>query len=160
MNAPTFLYFAYGSNMNPERIRHRIPDARPVGRAALHGWKVVERLYADIERAKGERVNGVLYCVTPTELHRLDAYEGFPKIYDCIRVKVKAELMGDENIRYDVPAFTYVMTEATRRERNGKKYPTDYRITCAAGAMYWKLPSNPFGALKPVEEKRSWLKWW
>ena len=33
MNPDTYLYFAYGSNMNPERIRQRIPEARPVGRA-------------------------------------------------------------------------------------------------------------------------------
>ena len=52
----TFLYFAYGSNMNPEQIRRRIPEARAVGRATLRGWKVVERLYADIERSRGSRV--------------------------------------------------------------------------------------------------------
>ena len=160
MNAPNFLYFAYGSNMNPDRARARIPDARPVGRATLHGWRVVERLYADIERAKGGRVDGVLYCVTPTELHRLDAYEGFPRIYDCIEVCVYAELMGKEAVRYRVPAFTYVMTAAARRERSGKRYPEDYRITCAVGARYWKLPNNPFGILKPEAEKRGWFGLW
>ena len=160
MNAPNFLYFAYGSNMNPERIRTRIPDARPVGRATLRGWRLVERLYADIERAKGGRVDGVLYCVTPTELHRLDAYEGFPRIYDCIEVCVYAELMGKEAERHRVPAFTYVMTDAMRRERAGKKYPADYRIICAVGARYWKLPNNPFGVLKPEVEKRGWFGLW
>ena len=42
MNPDTYLYFAYGSNMNPERIRQRIPEARPVGRATLRGWRIVE----------------------------------------------------------------------------------------------------------------------
>lgn len=78
VNPDTFLYFAYGSNLNPERIRQRIPDARPVGRATLKGWRLVERLYADIEKSRGSRVEGVLYLVTTTELHRLDAYEGYP----------------------------------------------------------------------------------
>ncbi len=160
MNAPTFLYFAYGSNMNPERMRRRLPEARAVGRASLHGWRLVERLYADIERAKGGRVNGVLYCVTPTELHRLDAYEGFPRVYDCIRVSVHAELMNEEAVRYRVPAFTYVMTAAARRERSGKRYPEDYRITCAVGARYWKFPNNPFGILQPEPEKRGWFGLW
>ena len=54
------FYFAYGSNMNPDRIRERIPNARVVGRATIRGWRLVERLYADIERAKGGRVEGVL----------------------------------------------------------------------------------------------------
>ena len=29
MESQTYLYFAYGSNLNPERMRRRIPDARP-----------------------------------------------------------------------------------------------------------------------------------
>ena len=74
MESQTYLYFAYGSNLNPERMRRRIPDARPVGRATLRGWRLVERLYADIEKARGGRVEGVLYLVTPTELRRLDAF--------------------------------------------------------------------------------------
>ena len=50
------FYFAYGSNMNPVRIRQRIPQARLVGKATIKGWRLVERLYADIERAKGRTV--------------------------------------------------------------------------------------------------------
>ena len=46
--------------MNPERIRQRIPEARPVGRATLRGWRLVERLYADVEKARGGRAEGKL----------------------------------------------------------------------------------------------------
>ena len=151
----TFLYFAYGSNLNPEQIRRRIPEARAVGRATLRGWKLVERLYADIERSRGSRVEGVLYLVTKTELHRLDLYEGYPSVYNCVKVIVHAELMGSRATRYRVPAFTYAMTPETRKLRDGKPYPDGYRITCATGARYWGLP-NAFGALKPVE-KRRWV---
>ena len=151
----TFLYFAYGSNLNPEQIRRRIPEARAVGRATLRGWKLVERLYADIERSRESRVEGVLYLVTTTELHRLDAYEGYPNIYNCVEVFVDAELMGYRSTRYRVPAFTYAMTPETRKLRDGKPYPDGYRITCATGARYWGLP-NAFGALKPIE-KRRWV---
>lgn len=153
MEQPTFLYFAYGSNMNPERIRRRIPDARPVGRAALRGWRLVERLYADIERSRGGRVEGVLYLVTEAELRRLDAFEGCPGVYRRVRVAVYAELAGGRAARYRVPAFTYAMTERTRRARDGKPYPGDYRIVCATGARHWELP-DAFGALKPVERRR------
>ena len=152
----TFLYFAYGSNLNPEQIRRRIPEARAVGRATLRGWKLVERLYADIERSRGSRVEGVLYLVTKTELHRLDLYEGYPSVYNCVKVIVHAELMGSRAIRYRVPAFTYAMTPETRKLREGKPYPDGYRITCATGARYWGLP-NAFGALKPIE-KRRWVE--
>ena len=64
--------------------------------------------------------------------------------------------MGNRMTRYRIPAFTYAMTPSTRKERNGKHYPEDYRIVCATGTRYWGLP-NAFGALKPVKEKRSWF---
>ena len=67
------FYFAYGSNMNPDRIRERIPGARLVGKAIIKGWKLAERLYADIERSRGARVEGVLYLVNETERFRLDS---------------------------------------------------------------------------------------
>ena len=72
------FYFAYGSNMNPERIRERIPMARTVGPAVILGWRLKERLYADIERSAGGRVDGVLYLLTQIEIFRLDEYEGYP----------------------------------------------------------------------------------
>jgi len=131
------FYFAYGSNMNPDRIRERIPQARVVGPATIKGWRLRERLYADIERSRGGRVDGVLYLVTQTEMYRLDAYEGYPRTYGC--VEVEAHL--DRNHR--VQAFTYVMTAAARAERNGQRYPEAYRLLCSAGAR-WHGIKNPF----------------
>ena len=124
------FYFAYGSNMNPDRIRQRIPGARLVGKAHIKGWKLAERLYADIDRARGERVEGVLYLVTPSELFRLDAYEGYPRTYNCIGVNA---YLDNEHKVY---AVTYVMTPETKKERDGKPYPHDYRLICSAGAHY------------------------
>lgn len=124
------FYFAYGSNMNPDRIRERIPQARLVGRATIHGWRLVERLYADIERAKGGRVEGVLYLVTQSEAYRLDAYEGFPRVYASVGVNAYLDSA------HKVYAFTYAMTEATKKERDGRPYPKDYRLICSAGANW------------------------
>ena len=151
-----YLYFAYGSNMNPERIRYRIPEARALGRATLKGWKVTERLYADIDRARGGRVEGVLYCVSETELRRLDFYEGYPKTYERVAVMVGASLMG-MNTPTRIPAITYVMTEETKKEREGKKYPDDYRIICAVGARYWGLKRNAFGSVPAVRPRQAWF---
>lgn len=36
-DAPTFLNFAYGSNMLTDRLRERVPSARPVAVARLAG---------------------------------------------------------------------------------------------------------------------------
>ena len=124
------FYFAYGSNMNPDRIRERIPQARLVGKATIKGWRLRERLYADIECAKGCTVEGVLYLVNQTELYRLDAYEGFPNIYGSVQVNAWLDA------KHKVSAFTYAMTEATKKEREGKEYPRSYRLICSTGAEY------------------------
>ncbi len=140
-----FFYFAYGSNMNPDRIRERIPQARAVGAAEIRGWRLRERLYADIERAKGGRVYGVLYVVTQSELYRLDAYEGYPRVYACCGVD--AYLDPTHKVR----AFTYAMTPETKAEREGRNYPESYRLICSAGAnwhrvknAYWRRGDPPF----------------
>lgn len=141
METNTSLYFAYGSNMDPAQMRRRIPDARVVGRAVLKGWRIAERLYADIEKSRGGRVYGVLYLLSTKEMRRLDIFEGYPRTYECGKVVVHAEVMGSRSVRYRVPAYTYFMTEEARRARDGRRYPESYRATCAAGARFWGLPS-------------------
>ncbi len=131
------FYFAYGSNMNPDRIRERIPQARVAATAHITGWRLKERLYADIERSRGGRVDGVLYLVTQSEMFRLDAYEGYPRTYGCI------ELDAIIDPKHKVRAFTYVMTETARAAREGRKYPKDYRLICSAGA-HWHGIRNAF----------------
>ena len=149
METNTSLYFAYGSNMNVEQMRRRIPDARVVGRAVLKGWRVVERLYADIEKSSGGRVYGVLYLLSAKEMRRLDIYEGYPRTYECGKVVVHAEVMGSRSVRYRVPAYAYFMTKESRKAREGRRYPESYRATCAAGARFWGLPSA-FGKRETV----------
>ena len=124
------FYFAYGSNMNPSRIAQRIPQARAVGVARIKGWKLVERLYADIERCEGAEVDGVLYLLNREEILQLDLCEGYPKVYDCIGVDAYLDA------KHKVYAFTYTMTEATKRRREGKPYPPDYRLLCSRGAFW------------------------
>ena len=131
------FYFAYGSNMNPDRIRERIPMARLVGKATIRGWRLRERLYADIERAKGCAVEGVLYLVTQSEQYRLDAYEGYPSVYDCVGVDAYLDA------KHKVYAVTYAMTDETKKAREGKPYPRNYRLLCSAGAN-WHGVKNAF----------------
>ena len=153
MNGQHLFYFAYGSNMNPDRIRQRIPFARAIGKAEIRGWKIAERLYADIDREKGGRVEGVLYCLSQSELRQLDAYEGYPSVYDSFMVNAYL----DDG--HKVKAVTYAMTAKTKAEREGKAYPEDYRIICAVGARWWGV-KNSFGILKPVEAKKEKRHWW
>lgn len=127
------LYFAYGSNMNPARAAARIPDAADFGAAVLPDYRIAERLYADIERAPGSCVHGVLYLVTESDLLALDGFEGSPDTYRRIGIEV---LFGVE--RY--PAQTYEMTSDAKRRRRGRAYPEDYRRICSEGAVLHGIP--------------------
>ena len=76
-----FLYFAYGSNMNPARMAKRCPGAIDLGGAVLRNHRVVERLYADIDFEEGAEMQGVLYVITEEHLRKLDRFEGYPSVY-------------------------------------------------------------------------------
>lgn len=133
------LYFAYGSNMSGARMARRVPTARHYGTATLYGWRLAERLYADIERWRGGKVRGVVYAMDVRGLLTLDGYEGFPNVYMGDDVRVKMDGSG----RW-VSAWTYFMTNTTRRRRAGAKFTPDYAAVCAAGAAENGLPTDFF----------------
>lgn len=83
--------FAYGSNMDPVRLLERCPSARDRRPGRLLDHRLVfdkialERDgtgYANVVRAKGEEVEGVLVEVSRDDLeYRLDRVEGHPRHY-------------------------------------------------------------------------------
>jgi gamma-glutamylcyclotransferase (GGCT)/AIG2-like uncharacterized protein YtfP len=124
-----FNYFAYGSNMDAARMLARCPGARPVGAATLPGFRLVERLYADVEPSAGCEAKGLLWSVTEADLASLDRHEGVAGgVYERLVVPVK---LGGQT----VGAYCYLMTEATRRVRNGIAYPRWYAAICRRGAV-------------------------
>lgn len=85
------LYFAYGSNMNPARMRRRgVPfsSRRP---ARLPGYRLVFNKvastqppgvgYANVVPDSLSQVEGALYAVEAQSLSALDACEGYPRHY-------------------------------------------------------------------------------
>lgn len=123
-----FNYFAYGSNMDAARMLARCPGARPVGAATLPGFRLVERLYADVEPSAGCEAKGLLWSVTEADLASLDRHEGVAGgVYE--RLVVPVTLDGQT-----FGAFCYLMTEATRRVRDGIAYPRWYEAVCRRGA--------------------------
>ena len=124
-----FNYFAYGSNMDTARMLARCPGARPVGAATLPGFRLVERLYADVEPSAGCEAKGLLWSVTEADLASLDRHEGVAGgVYE--RLVVPVTLDGQT-----VGAYCYLMTEATRRVRDGIAYPRWYDAICRRGAL-------------------------
>lgn len=73
------FYFAYGSNMNPDQMAVRCPEATPAGVAVLQGWDVAinsRGVATIIPDEAGSVVEGVLWSVSETCLRTLDRYEG------------------------------------------------------------------------------------
>ena len=130
-----FLYFAYGSNMNPARMAKRCPGAIDLGGAVLRNHRVTERLYADIDFAEGEDTQGVLYVITEEHLRKLDRYEGYPSVYRRIWVDVEFE-----DCIYQ--AVTYEMAWQTKVARDRIKYPEEYRLLCSNGARVHNIKNN------------------
>lgn len=73
-----YLYFAYGSNLCRERMASRCPAARPIGRLAIRGFRLVMRRAADVvEGGPSDELHGALYEVTQDCEAALDRAEGY-----------------------------------------------------------------------------------
>ena len=104
-------YFAYGSNMNPERMIERGVSFTSRERAVLEGWRLkfnkvssinAREGYANIERDDNSVVEGILYTIEDKDIEKLDTFEGYPKHYNRVVLKVKKD-NGEE-----VEALVYI----------------------------------------------------
>lgn len=84
----SIFYFAYGSNMLPERLAARCPSAKLIGRADVPGYGVqfAKRgmdgsAKATLIPAEGAAA-GVLFTLAPQDLAALDRAEGAGRGYD------------------------------------------------------------------------------
>ena len=106
------LYFAYGSNMDPQRIQKRINRLPSRESAVLIGYKLYFNKkadgkpgigYANIMLTEGESVYGILYQVTECELSKIDCHEGvYTGHYSRQEVTV---LLEDKQ---EINAITYI----------------------------------------------------
>ncbi len=99
------LYFAYASNLSKKYMSGRCPSAIPLKKVVLKNYKLTFNELADIVPTEGEEVVGALYLISKQELEKLDILEGYPDLYDRIRVELEDY---DGNI-YE--GFVYSMVE-------------------------------------------------
>lgn len=94
------FYFAYGSNMNPARMRERKVAFHSRQRAVLPGYRLefnkISRYFpgagaANVVPARDSLVEGILYEIHAHGLARLDHFEGYPQHYDRVEVKLSVE---------------------------------------------------------------------
>ena len=139
-------YFAYGSNLTRERMRERVPSSTPLGVARLAEHRLTwDKPGADgsgkanIVRATGSVVWGVVYRLEPEEWQRLDAHEPG---YERIRVEV---LLARERI----DCTTYLHPGAA-----DVAPPFDwYRDLVVGGAREHGLPDDYVRALEAVRSR-------
>lgn len=90
-NHPESYYFAYGSNMNPDRVRRRKMLFDTYRGGVLEGYrlafnkrseKIPGAAAANVESAPEYRVEGLLYrLIEPGQIEIMDVFEGYPSRY-------------------------------------------------------------------------------
>lgn len=156
------LIFAYGSNMNINRLTERVPSATKVANVFLSGYKLVcnkaskdGSVKANIVKSDipGDIVWGILFKIDNTEKPLLDKAEGLGKGYteDCLTFNgenkskhVAQVYFADSNsINNDLVAYDwyreFIITGAIQNQ-----LPADYIL---------QLQSIPF-IPDPDEERR------
>lgn len=93
----TVYYFAYGSNMNPERMLEREAEFTLRQKHVLSGYSLRFNKMssnnpgtgcANIVRDENGIVEGIVYRITARGLYNLDKFEGYPEHYGRIRLTV------------------------------------------------------------------------
>jgi gamma-glutamylcyclotransferase len=140
------LYFAYGSNMDPQTMQERVPHARPLGPARLDGFRLEFSIYstrweggaANLELDERSHVWGVLWEIPEEGRAGLDAYRGHPTFYRREEVSV----LGPAG---KVIAFTYRVAHQKAWIR-----PTDGYVNLLRSAI--RVHGLPPEALDALDE--------
>ena len=99
------LYFAYASNLSKEYMLSRCSDAIPIKKVGLKGFSLTFNELADIVEDENEEVLGAIYVISKEELEILDTLEGYPDLYN----RIKVEVIDEKGNTYE--ALAYTMTE-------------------------------------------------
>lgn len=153
------LYFAYGSNLDPEQMQSRCPGSIVVGLTALRDHRLVFPRYSidwqggssSFQPAHGETVWGMLFDLTEEHIHTLDRFEGFKgpgdqhNVYDREQVTVELTRPDDGSFPRRVRAWSYVA-----RPSNPSPPSRRYLDTILRGARHHRLPEEYIAKLAAV----------
>ena len=146
------LYFAYGSNMDEQRIReaNRCPNARFIFNATLPGYRLVFTRHnaaaaADVVLDPTGVVWGVVYDITDSDRRQLDALEGVP-----LRAYRPKEVLIHPN--GDVEQRVIVLTYTLSDPADTHQPPDRQYLDCLLrGARHWDLPADYIAQLERIE---------
>ena len=143
-------YFAYGSNMNPQRVRQRKTQFAHHQAGALVDYKLVFNkrsvkhpgaASANVMAEPGARTEGVVYKLSePQQIEMMDPYEGYPIRYDRLILPIRCQ-------REICDAWVYIANPAYISA--GLKPARWYLNHLLAGASF--LPASYVDQLQTIE---------
>ena len=150
------LYFAFGSNLDPDQMQARCPAHRVVGMAVLRDHKLVFPIFspswgggvASLQLSHGHDVWGMLYELDDEDLRALDGYEAFHgpgnphNLYEREPVWVELTRPEDGSVPRRVKAAAYLAHTA-----NPSPPSRRYVDALLKGARAHKLPDDYIAAL-------------
>jgi gamma-glutamylcyclotransferase len=148
------LYFAYGSNMDAERMRAHCPTSRRVDFACLHGHRLAFTRrsvvsgtgVADVVAASRGVVWGVLYEVGDGDLEALDRKEGNGWAY--AREQKSVTLAADRSVQ-SATVYTVLAKEPSEVQPS-----REYLERLIAAAEAHGLPGEYIATLRAVAPVR------
>jgi gamma-glutamylcyclotransferase (GGCT)/AIG2-like uncharacterized protein YtfP len=151
------FYFAYGSNLDWEQMKERVPSVSFYGRAKLENHRLdftrksINRNcgVADIVEDNDHEVWGAIFRFDEQDLENLDRFEGYSpnrKNNDYKRIKKKVLLEGKKEKPMTV--YTYEVVN----KKLGKYLPNEhYKNLILEGAKYWQLPEEYIDFLEKIK---------
>ncbi|MEZ0018208.1 gamma-glutamylcyclotransferase family protein [Sinorhizobium fredii] len=145
----TFLYFAYGSNMLPARLKARCASARVIGPATAKGFRLDFSKRSTDGSGKATLIvhegaaPGVLFEIAKSDLAPLDRAEGAGKGYD----RVDGFRVVNAVTREPITATTYL---ASAPEADLKPFDW-YLALVIAGAHHHALGDQHLAELRLIE---------
>jgi hypothetical protein len=139
------LYFAYGSNLNPQRMEKRGVKPRFIARAKAHNYSLTflntgkdQPGVAGLLNHSGAENEGVLYLVTDEELATLDFFERVPSAY--IRYPCQISVTLGNNGRIYIPRLSVITYQSLYQTPSPpEKAYLDHLLK---GAQFWGFSSN------------------
>jgi len=151
------LYFAYGSNLDWERMKERCPSAEFLCKASLSDYRIdftrksnkFNCGVADIIWDENNKAYGVIYRIDEVDLGKLDKHEGYiPQGDKNAYKRIEIIVFEEDNREKPITAFTY---EVVKKEFGKYKPDREYKNFIVNGAKFWNLPKEYIKFLENIE---------
>jgi len=149
-------YFAYGSNLCPQRLKKRTPSARFVSEAKLNGHQLrfhkisrqdgSSKCDAFYTGNAGDVVWGAVYEIDDSDVPALDAAEDKGVSYE--KVQLEAQLLNSDAVE---TVYVYVAREQMIKQ--GVQPYEWYKRYVLIGAKYYNFPEQYVQSIESIESE-------